>query len=66
MKHIPLLLIGVAALGLAIGFLGWFVEGVFLELLGRYWFLDYAFYWRGAMAILTIAIVVVLIQIRDK
>jgi hypothetical protein len=66
MKQIPLLLIGAAVLGLAFGFLAWFVRGAFYELIGQYWFLDYTFYWRGAMALLTAAIVVVLIQIRDK
>jgi len=67
MKQVPLLLIGVAAIGLAIGIVCWLVAVAFPEYGRQYYnILDYSFYWRGAMLMLTTAIVLVLIQIRDK
>jgi len=64
MKKLPNILVIVAAAGLGIGLIVRLVQtatGVV-----RPAFLDPVFYWRGAMALLTIAIVIVLIQIRDK
>jgi len=64
MKQIPGLLLIVAAISLGIGFVVRLIQTA--SGLVRPAFLDPVFYWRGAMAFLAIAIVIVLIQIRDK
>ena len=64
MKQLPSVLMIVAAAGIGIGLAVRLVQtasGVV-----RPAFLDPVFYWRGAMALLTIGILIVLIQIRDK
>ncbi len=64
MKQLPGFLLILAAVGLGIGLIVRLIQtaaGVV-----RPAFLDPVFYWRGAMAMLAIAIVIVLIQIRDK
>jgi hypothetical protein len=64
MKQLPNVLLILAAVGIAIGLAVRLVQtasGVV-----RPAFLDPVFYWRGAMALLTIGILIVLIQIRDK
>jgi len=64
MKQLPGLLLIVAAISLGIGLVVRLIQTA--SGLVRPAFLDPVFYWRGAMAFLAIAIVVVLIQIRDK
>lgn len=64
MKQIPRVLMIVAAVGIGIGLVVRLMQTA--SGLVRPAFLDPVFYWRGAMALLTIAIVMVLIQIRDK
>jgi len=64
MKQLPGLLLIVAAVSLGIGLVVRLIQTA--SGLVRPAFLDPVFYWRGAMAFLAIAIVVVLIQIRDK
>jgi hypothetical protein len=64
MKQLPIVLVIVAAAGIGFGLVVRLVQtasGVV-----RPAFLDPVFYWRGAMALLTIGILIVLIQIRDK
>ena len=64
MKQIPGLLLIVAAVSLGIGLVVRLIQTA--SGLVRPAFLDPVFYWRGAMGFLAIAIVIVLIQIRDK
>ncbi|MHB8654521.1 MAG: hypothetical protein ACYDA9_11640 [Terriglobia bacterium] len=64
MKQLPGLLLIVAAVSLGIGLVVRLIQTA--SGLVRPAFLDPVFYWRGAMAFLAIAIVIVLIQIRDK
>ena len=64
MKQLPGLLVIVAAVSLAIGLIVRLVQTA--SGLVRPAFLDPVFYWRGAMAFLGIAIVILLIQIRNK
>lgn len=64
MKRLPGLLMILAAAGIAIGFvirLAQSVSGYVKPAL-----LDPVFYWRGAVALLLFAIIIVLIQIRDR
>lgn len=58
MRWFPSLLVILAALGLLIGLGIRLVKGGFLG--------DPVFYWRGSMALLTLAIAIVLMQIRNK
>ena len=58
MKMLANLLIILAALGLLIGLAVRLVKGGFLG--------DPVFFWRGSMALLTMAIALVLVQIRNK
>jgi hypothetical protein len=58
MRWVTSLLIILAVLGLLIGLGIRLIKGGFLG--------DPVFYWRGSMALLTLAITFVLIQIRNK
>jgi len=58
MKWLPAVLVILAALGLAIGLGIRLVKSGFLG--------EPVFYWRGAMGLMTLAITIVLIQIRNK
>jgi len=64
MKKLPIILLIVAGASLSVGLVIRLVQTA--SGLVRPAFLDPVFYWRGAMAFLTIAILIVLIQIRDK
>ncbi|HEV2232517.1 MAG TPA: hypothetical protein VGV68_03825 [Terriglobia bacterium] len=64
MKQLPGILLIMAAVSLGIGLVVRLIQTA--SGLVRPAFLDPVFYWRGAMAFLAIAIVIVLIQIRDK
>lgn len=64
MKKLPIILLIVAGASLSVGLLVRLVQTA--TGLVRPAFLDPVFYWRGAMAFLALAIVIVLIQIRDK
>jgi len=64
MKQLPIILLIVAGASLSVGLMIRLIQTA--SGLVRPAFLDPVFYWRGAMALLTIAIVIVLIQIRDK
>ena len=64
MKKLPIILMIVAGASLSVGLLVRLVQTA--TGLVRPAFLDPVFYWRGAMAFLALAIVIVLIQIRDK
>ncbi|MGD0922620.1 MAG: hypothetical protein ABSA70_12770 [Terriglobia bacterium] len=58
MRMLPNVLVILAAAGLVIGLV--------VRLLGGLPTTDPVFYWRGSMALLTVAIAVLLIQIRNK
>ncbi len=58
MRMLPNVLIILATLGLLVGLIIRLVKGGFLG--------DPVFFWRGAMALLAIAIALLLIQIRNK
>lgn len=64
MKKLPNILAGLGTAAIALGFIARIVQSA----QGTTWwpFLDPIFYWRGATAVLLLAIAVVLIQIRDK
>ena len=64
MKNAPKFLLIVAAAALVIGLLVRLVQTASGYVRPAY--LDPIFYWHGAMALLAIAIVIVLVQIRDK
>jgi hypothetical protein len=64
MKKLPDILIVVAAAGIAIGLVIRLVQSA--SGVVRPEFMDPVFYWRGAMALVAIAIAITLIQIRDK
>ena len=64
MKKLPIILLIVAGASLSVGLVIRLVQTA--SGLVRPAFLDPVFYWRGAMAFLAIAILIVLIQIRDK
>ena len=64
MKQLPGVLLIVAAVTIGIGLVVRLVQTA--SGLVRPAFLDPVFYWRGAMALLTLAMVIVLIQIRDR
>ncbi len=64
MKQLPSILLIVAAASLGIGLVVRLIQSATGVV--RPAFLDPVFYWRGAMAFLAVAIVIVLIQIRDK
>ena len=63
MKDIPKLLTMLAAIGIAIGLAVRLVQS--LSGVVRPAFLDPLFYWRGGMALLMFAAVILLMQIRD-
>ena len=64
MKGLPNILLGLAGVALAIGL----VIRIYQTVMGvaPLIILDPLFYWRGAMALIGLAMVIVLIQIRDK
>jgi hypothetical protein len=64
MKGLPNILLGLAGVALAIGL----VVRIYQTVMGvvPLIILDPLFYWRGAMALIGLAMVIVLIQIRDK
>ncbi len=64
MKKVPEILSILAALGVGIGLVVRLIQSASGAV--RPAFLDPVFYWRGSMALLTLAIAVVLIQIRNK
>jgi hypothetical protein len=64
MKKLPDWLVVLAAISLGIGLLVRLVQTFSGTV--RPAFLDPVFYWRGAMAMIAIAIFFVLVQIRDK
>jgi hypothetical protein len=64
MKKLPIILLIVAGASLSVGLVIRLVQTA--SGLVRPAFLDPVFYWRGAMAFLAIAVLIVLIQIRDK
>jgi hypothetical protein len=58
MRWIPNLLVILAAIGILLGLAVRLIKGGFLA--------DPVFFWRGSMAMLAIAMVITLIQIRNK
>jgi hypothetical protein len=64
MKTLPNYLIALAAVGIAAGLAVRLVLGASGAM--RPAFLDPVFYWRGAMALLMLAVAILLIQIRNK
>jgi len=64
MKKLPIILLIVAGASPSVGLMVRLVQTA--SGLVRPAFLDPVFYWRGAMAFLAIAVLIVLIQIRDK
>ena len=64
MKNLPNLLTIVAAVGIGVGLVVRLIQS--FSGVVRPAFLDPVFYWRGGMALLLFAVVIVLIQIRDS
>ena len=64
MKKLPNVLLIVAALALVVGLIVRIIQSAMGVMPLAYG--DPVFYWRGAMALVAIAIAIVLIQIRDK
>ncbi len=64
MRKLPVVLAVVAAIGIGIGLVVRLVQSASGVVRPAY--LDPVFYWRGAMALLAFAMVMLLIQIRDK
>lgn len=58
MRWLPTYLVILAAIGILLGLIVRLVKGGFLA--------DPVFFWRGAVALLAVAIAITLIQIRDK
>src|SRR5438552_19170031 len=63
MKNVPKLLMILAAIGIGIGLVVRLVQS--FSGVVRLAFLDPVFYWRGGMALLMFAAVILLVQIRD-
>lgn len=64
MKKLPGILLILAAVGIGVGLIIRLVQTASGYV--RPAFLDPVFYWRGAMALLAIAVTILLIQIRDR